>query len=130
LGCMPIPICGLFAWQGVAALASVRPITEWSFGSDRACPVSDNDLDAMVAERWGAIVVEAVDFHLLFGSAPGLFLVLDPDLRIAAVTDAYLQATMTERARILGRGVFEVFPDNPGDPDAEGVRTCECHWIG
>ncbi|HYB34502.1 MAG TPA: ATP-binding protein [Mycobacterium sp.] len=68
-------------------------------------------------------MVEVVDFHWLFESAPGLFLVLDPDLRIVAVTDAYLQATMTERARILGRGIFEIFPDNPDDPDAEGVHN-------
>ncbi|MGO9927912.1 MAG: ATP-binding protein [Mycobacterium sp.] len=68
-------------------------------------------------------MTEAVDFHLLFESAPGLFLVLDPDLKIVAVTDAYVQATLTERAQILGRGIFEVFPDNPDDPDAEGVRN-------
>ncbi|VBA59683.1 ATP-binding protein [Mycobacterium attenuatum] len=68
-------------------------------------------------------MTEAVDFRLLFESAPGLFLVLDPDLRIVAVTDAYLQATMTERTRILGHAIFETFPDNPDDPSAEGVRN-------
>lgn len=68
-------------------------------------------------------MTEAVDFQLLFESAPGLFLVLDPDLRIVAVTDAYLQATMTERTRILGHVIFEIFPDNPDDPNAEGVRN-------
>ncbi|EUA00625.1 his Kinase A domain protein [Mycobacterium kansasii 824] len=59
----------------------------------------------------------------MFESAPGLFLVLDPDLRIVAVTDAYLQATMTERTRILGHVIFAIFPDNPDDPNAEGVRN-------
>lgn len=68
-------------------------------------------------------MTEAVDFHLLFESAPGLFLVLDPDLQIVAVTDAYVQATLTERARMLGHIIFEIFPDNPDDPDAEGVRN-------
>lgn len=68
-------------------------------------------------------MTEAVDFRLLFESAPGLFLVLDPDLRIVAVTDAYLQATMTERTRILGHVIFAIFPDNPDDPNAEGVRN-------
>ena len=65
----------------------------------------------------------APDFQSLFESAPGLYLVLTPDLTIVAASDAYLQATMTERDRILGRGVFEVFPDNPGDPTATGVRN-------
>jgi PAS domain S-box-containing protein len=63
------------------------------------------------------------DFRALFESAPGLYLVLTPDLKIAAVSDGYLRATMTQRQAILGRGVFEVFPDNPDDPTATGVRN-------
>ncbi len=65
----------------------------------------------------------APDFQLLFESAPGLYLVLDTDLNIIAVSDAYLRATMTRRAEILGRGIFEVFPDNPDDPTATGTRN-------
>ena len=34
--------------------------------------------------------------------------------------DAYLQATMTERDAILGRALFEAFPDNPEDAHATG----------
>jgi len=60
---------------------------------------------------------------MLFQSAPGLFLVLTSDLNIVAVSDAYLRATMTKREAILGRGIFDVFPDNPGDPSATGVRN-------
>jgi signal transduction histidine kinase len=52
-----------------------------------------------------------------------LYLVLHPDLSIAAVSNAYLRATMTEREKILGRGIFDVFPDNPDDPNADGVRN-------
>jgi len=63
------------------------------------------------------------DFQTLFESAPGLYLVLEPDLTIAAVSDAYLRATMTERAAILGRGIFDVFPDNPEEPEATGVEN-------
>jgi PAS domain S-box-containing protein len=63
------------------------------------------------------------DFRALFESAPGLYLVLTPDLRIVAVSDAYLRATMTGREEILGREIFDVFPDNPDDPTATGVQT-------
>jgi signal transduction histidine kinase/DNA-binding response OmpR family regulator len=63
------------------------------------------------------------DFRALFQSTPGLYLVLAPDLTIVAVTDAYLQATMTKREGILGRHIFDVFPDNPNDPSATGVRN-------
>lgn len=62
-------------------------------------------------------------FQLLFESAPGLYLVLLPDLTITAVSDSYLQATLTKRSAILGRGLFDVFPDNPDDPTATGVSN-------
>jgi len=61
------------------------------------------------------------DFRALFESAPGLYLVLTPELKIVAVSDAYLHATMTRRDEILGCGIFDVFPDNPDDPNADGV---------
>ena len=63
------------------------------------------------------------DFRALFESAPGLYLVLAPDFTILAVSDAYLRATMTKREEILGKGIFEVFPDNPNDPVATGERN-------
>lgn len=64
-----------------------------------------------------------LDFRVLFESVPGLYLVLDPELRIRAVSNAYLAATLTHRNSILGRGIFEVFPDNPDDPEATGVAN-------
>lgn len=63
------------------------------------------------------------DFQVLFESAPGLYLVLRPDLTIAAVSDSYLRATMTNREEILGRGIFDVFPDDPADSTATGVHN-------
>jgi len=63
------------------------------------------------------------DFRLLFEGAPGLYLVLTPDLKIVAVSEAYLRATMTKRAEIIGRALFDVFPDNPDDPAATGVAN-------
>jgi len=56
----------------------------------------------------------------LFESLPGLFLILTPDLKIVSVSGAYLEATMTRREDLLGRGLFEVFPDNPDEPGATG----------
>src|SRR5713101_5382142 len=63
------------------------------------------------------------DFQALFQTAPGLYLVLTLDLNIVAASDAYLRATMTKREEILGRGIFDVFPDNRDDPSATGVRN-------
>lgn len=65
------------------------------------------------------------DFRTLFESAPGLYLVLLPDACFTIVTasNAYLAATMTHRESIIGRALFEVFPDNPSDLTADGVRN-------
>ena len=63
------------------------------------------------------------EYRDLFEASPGNYLVLSPDLTIVGVTNAYLQATMTRRDEILGRGLFDVFPDNPNDPHASGVRN-------
>ncbi|WP_342129816.1 EAL domain-containing protein [Hydrogenophaga sp. OTU3427] len=63
------------------------------------------------------------DFRALFDAAPGLYLVLDTGLRIVAVNDAYARATMTRREAIVGKSLFDVFPDNPDDPGNEGVRN-------
>ncbi len=43
---------------------------------------------------------------------PGLYLVLTPDLKIVAVSDAYLRATMTKPADIVGRALLDVSPDS------------------
>ena len=63
------------------------------------------------------------DFRALFEAAPNHYLVLSPDLTIVAASDAYCRATKTDRHRLLGRHVFDMFPDNPDDPAASGVRN-------
>ena len=63
------------------------------------------------------------DYRAIFESAPGLYLVLAPDLTIVAVSDAYARATMTRREDIVGRGLFAIFPDNPDDPGATGTAN-------
>lgn len=63
------------------------------------------------------------DFKKLFEAAPGLYLVLDPSFTVVAVNDAYARATMTVREQIVGRGIFDVFPDDPADPTATGVAN-------
>lgn len=69
------------------------------------------------------IPLAATDFRALFEGAPGLYLALSPALIIIAVSNAYLNATLTRREDILGKHLFEVFTDNPDNPDATGVRN-------
>ncbi len=61
-----------------------------------------------------------IDFKALFESAPGLYLILNPNLTIVTASEAYLAATMTQLADIRNRHLFDVFPDNPDDPSATG----------
>ena len=65
-----------------------------------------------------------IDYRLIFDATPAPYLLLDADsprFTIVGVNDAYLAATDTGREAVVGRGLFEVFPDNPADPTATGV---------
>ncbi|MFG2895945.1 PP2C family protein-serine/threonine phosphatase [Streptomyces zaomyceticus] len=64
-----------------------------------------------------------IDHGALFAATPSPYLVLAPDLVIVDVNDAYLRATGRTRADLLGQHVFDAFPDNPADPDADGVKN-------
>jgi signal transduction histidine kinase/DNA-binding response OmpR family regulator len=61
------------------------------------------------------------DFRTLFESAPGSYLVLNGDLGIVGVSDAYLRDTTTSRADIVGRGIFDILSGSSGDPDGTGA---------
>ena len=93
------------------------------------------ELEQRVAERTEQLETANADLHRsratfvnLFESLPGLYLVLTPDLKIVTASDAYTKATMTTREGIIGRGIFEVFPDNPNDPNATGVANLQASF--
>ena len=67
----------------------------------------------------------AIDFQRVFERVPGNFLLLlpDGDFTIVGASDAYLRATFTERDAVVGRALFDAFPDNPADPTADGVAN-------
>lgn len=46
-----------------------------------------------------------------------------PGLPILDATEAYAAATMVNRVDLVGRNLFEAFPDNPADPNADGVAN-------
>lgn len=55
-----------------------------------------------------------IDFTSLFEVLPGPHNILDRDLRFVAVNVAYEQATGRSRAELIGKGIFDAFP-NPGE---------------
>ena len=60
-----------------------------------------------------------------FDSSPHPYMLLDPGprLQIVDINAAYAVATFTTREDIVGKSLFEVFPDNPDDPLADGVSN-------
>jgi serine phosphatase RsbU (regulator of sigma subunit) len=64
-----------------------------------------------------------IDYAALFAETPSPYLVLGPDLVIVDVNRAYLQATGRSHDDLVGQYLFDAFPDNPADPEADGVRN-------
>jgi PAS domain S-box-containing protein len=64
------------------------------------------------------------DFRALFEASPTPFLVVaPPEWKIVAANDARLRITGKSREAQIGRKLFDVFPDDPNDPTADGVRN-------
>ncbi|WP_082652251.1 sensor histidine kinase [Aureimonas sp. AU12] len=53
-----------------------------------------------------------ISFHQLFSALPSPHMILDRDLKFAAVNHAYEIATMQGEADLVGRHVFEAFPND------------------
>jgi hypothetical protein len=64
-------------------------------------------------------------FQRQFEAAPMPLLLLDPGpgLRIVEANRDYSAAAMIDPGKIAGERLFDVFPDNPGDPFADGVAN-------
>lgn len=64
-------------------------------------------------------------FQSEFDASPHPYMLLDPGpgLVIIDINDAYSAATLTDRTEVVGRLLFEIFPDNPDDPLADGVSN-------
>ena len=100
----------------------------WTFS--RAIPLFDDGGE--ISEWFGAATdvtarVKADQrFTRLFWASPAPFMILKPDaphFTIAEVNDAYLSATMRTRDEVVGRGIFEAYPDNPFDETIGGVSA-------
>lgn len=66
-----------------------------------------------------------LNFDNIFDALPHCYLVVSPqapEFRILGVNDAYLTVTRTAKD-IVGRGLFDVFTDNPNNPNATGVKN-------
>ncbi len=62
-----------------------------------------------------------INYQAIFDHVPGIYLILREDFTIVEASIAFSEATLTKREEIIGKNIFEVFPDNPNDAAADGV---------
>jgi PAS domain-containing protein len=85
---------------------------------------NESPLDARL-RRHGDPRAIRQQFQPEFDASLHPYMLLDPcpGLHIVDINDAYARATLTQRADVVGRPLFEIFPDNPDDALADGVSN-------
>ena len=66
---------------------------------------------------------DSIDYSAVFQALPGMVALLTPDLVYADVNEEFLRMAGRRREELVGRYLFDVFPDNPNDPAATGMRN-------
>ncbi len=85
--------------------------------------------------------VAAVEGYAWFQTRWAPYLLLDEDLQIRAVNAAFERVSQHPRDSLVGRLLVDAFPDNPANPEADGVakavasidrvfRRGARHWMG
>jgi PAS domain-containing protein len=64
-----------------------------------------------------------IDYAAVYRQLPVPVVLLTPEFVIADANLAFLRTTGRAREDVLGRNMFEAFPDDPSDPGATGVRN-------
>ncbi|HYP06531.1 MAG TPA: PAS domain S-box protein [Bryobacteraceae bacterium] len=66
------------------------------------------------------------DFRLLLETVPGRVIILlpdDPTFTVVAVSNAYLAAVHKTREELIGRGLFETFPEGPDQKHTQTIQN-------
>jgi PAS domain-containing protein len=69
------------------------------------------------------------DYQALFRASPYPYLVMGPDLTIIGASSAYLRSVQRTEEDIVGRYVFEAFPENPDNPDATNISEVKASLL-
>lgn len=65
----------------------------------------------------------SLDFESLFAAVPSALLLLDLDLTVVDANPTYCALLGRRRAELRGRGLFDLFPDNPDDAASDGATA-------
>ncbi|MFE1441756.1 PP2C family protein-serine/threonine phosphatase [Streptomyces sp. NPDC058739] len=61
-----------------------------------------------------------IDYEAVFRALPGMVALLTPDLVYADVNEDFVRQSDRTREQLIGRYIFDVFPENTEDPAAAG----------
>ncbi|MFG2630757.1 PP2C family protein-serine/threonine phosphatase [Streptomyces sp. NPDC048473] len=64
-----------------------------------------------------------IDYEAVFQALPGAVALLTTDLVYTDANKAFLSMAHRTRDQVIGRYLFDVFPDNPNEPRATGMRN-------
>lgn len=67
----------------------------------------------------------AIDYGAVFKALPGMVALLTPELVYADVNEEFVRLSGRSREQLIGKYLFDVFPDNPNDRSATGMRNLE-----
>ena len=63
-----------------------------------------------------------LDLDQLFNLSPNPYVILDPDLKMVGMNDAYLAVTMQTRDALIDRNMFDMFPSDPASAHGSLLR--------
>ena len=64
-----------------------------------------------------------IDYAAVFQALPGMVALLTPELVYADANEEFLRVTGRNREQLMGRYLFDVFPDNPNNPPRPACAT-------
>jgi len=70
-----------------------------------------------------------IDYEAVFHALPGMVALLTPELVYADANEDFLRLAGRTREQLLDRYIFDVFPENPNDPAATGMRDVEASML-
>jgi two-component system, sensor histidine kinase len=80
-------------------------------------------LSVKIRQKYKIVEDNTVDYKRAFEALPGSFYIVEPNapvFTILSVSEELLKSTGKKREELEGKGIFEVFPENPVDEQSKG----------
>lgn len=64
-----------------------------------------------------------IDYQSAFDATPGMYIMLSTDFIIIDITESLCRSAMRKKEDLIGENLFDAFPDNPNDKNADGTSN-------